>query len=179
MKGLLGKSNGKNPLPITSRDPQLTNEFSEYFLLKVKRISDMFENIPPSKSQFIPDFPILSSTIFAEINKEEILCIVRAANETICANDRFHIRKMTSEIISYPIKTVFTDMVNSSFSTGVFPDFKKFAVVKPLLKACIGKDNLSSYRPLYNISFLSKVLETACLKQLNEHLSKIPALQKL
>ena len=46
LNGLLGKSNGENPLPIRSNDFQLTNEFSEYFLLKVKRISDMFENIP-------------------------------------------------------------------------------------------------------------------------------------
>ena len=86
---------------------------------------------------------------------------------------------MCSEIISDPITTIFTDIVNSSFSTGVFPDSEKYAVVKPLLKAGKDRDELSSYRPLYNTSFLSKVLETACLKQLNEHLSKMPALQKL
>ena len=40
-------------------------------------------------------------------------------------------------------------------------------------------DELSSYRHLYNTSLLSKILETACLKQLNEHLSKMGALQKL
>ena len=60
LNGLLGKSNGENPSPIRSSDFQLANEFSEYILLNVKSISDMFENIPPSKSQLISDFPILS-----------------------------------------------------------------------------------------------------------------------
>ena len=69
--------------------------------------------------------------------------------------------------------------MNGSFSTGVFPDSETHTVVKPLLKAGKDKDEFSSYRPLYNTSFLSKVLEAACLKQLNEHLSKLPTLQKL
>ena len=67
----------------------------------------------------------------------------------------------------------------SSVYTGVFPDSEKYAVVKPLPEAGKGSDELSSYRPLYNTSFLSKFLKTACLKQLNEHLSEMPALQKL
>ena len=67
--------------------------------------------------------------------------------------------------------------MNSSFSTGVFPDQQKYAVVKPSLKAEKDRDEFSPYRPLYNTSFLSRVLETACLKQLNEHLSEMPALQ--
>ena len=66
LKGLLGKSNDENPLPNRSSDSQLANEFSEYFLLKVKSFSDMFENIPASKSQHIPDFPVLSFTNFSE-----------------------------------------------------------------------------------------------------------------
>ena len=113
------------------------------------------------------------------MNQKETICIVRTVNKTNCANDPFNIRKMSSEIVSDPITTIFTNIVNSSFSTGVFPDSEKYAVVRPLLKAGKDRDELSSYRPLYNTSFLSKVLETACLKQLNDHLSKMPALQKL
>ena len=126
-------------------------------------------------------FPIFQFclTLFAEMNKEEILCIVRTVNETNCANDQFNIRKMTSGLISQPITTLFTVIVNSSFSIIVFPDSEKYAVVKPFLKPGKDGDELSSYRPSYNTSFLSKVLLTACPKQLNEHLSKMPALQKL
>ena len=89
----------------------------------------MFENIPASKSQLIRDFPVLSFTNFAEMKKEEILCMVRTIKKIYCANDPFNIRKMSSEIISDPITTIFTDKVNSSFSTAVFPDTEKFAAV--------------------------------------------------
>ena len=124
-------------------------------------------------------FAVRPPTIFAEINQEEIFCIVRRVNETNCANDPFNTRKMSSEIISDPITTSFTDIVSSSFSTGVFPDSEKYAVVRHLLKTGKGRDELSSYRSLYNTSFLFKVLETTCLTQFNGHPSKTPALQKL
>ena len=139
----------------------------------------MFESIPPSKSRLIPDFPVLSFTNFAEMNKEEILCIERTANKTNSANDPYNLRKMSSQIFSDLITTIFTDIVNSSLCTWVLPDSDNFAEVKPLLKTGRDRDEVSSYRSLYNTSFLSKVLETACLKQPNVHLSKLPALPKL
>ena len=60
---------------------------------------------------------------------------------------------MSSKLISDPIKTIITDIVNSSFPTGVFPDSEKHAVVRLLLKAGKDRDQLPSYRPLYNTSF--------------------------
>ena len=54
----------------------------------------MIEQIPSSKSQLIPDYPILSLTNFAEMNKEEIHCVVRTVNKTNYANDPFNIRKI-------------------------------------------------------------------------------------
>ena len=95
---------------------------------------------------------------FAEMNKEQILRIIRSVNKTNCANDPFNIHKMSSEKNSDPITTIFTDIVNSSFSTGVFPDSENCAVVRLLLKAGKDRDELQSYRPLYNTLFLSKVL---------------------
>ena len=123
----------------------------------------MFENIPPSKKKLIPVFPILFLPNFAEMNKEEIVYIVRTVKKTNCANDPFNIRKMSSDIISDPITTMFTEMVNSSISTGVFPDSENYDVVKPLLKTGKNRDEISSCRPLCNTLFLSNVLETACL----------------
>ena len=55
---------------------------------------------------------------------------------------------------------------------------EKYAVVKPLLKTDMDGDDFSSYRLLYENSILSKVPKAACLKQLQDHFSKIPAFQK-
>ena len=147
---LLGKSYGYNSVPIRSNDLQLANEFSEHMLLKDKGIKDMFKTTPPTKNQSIPDFPALPLTNFSEKNQEKILCLARTVNETNCANDTFIIRKMSSEIFSDPITTIFTDTVNNQISSGVFPDSEKFTVVKPFLKTDNNRDESSSYRPLYN-----------------------------
>ena len=176
---LLGKTNGNIPLPTRTNDFDLANDFSMHFLLKVRRISDLFNAVQPSSSCLIPDYPVLPFSSFMEMDTEQVLCVIRKVNKTNCANDPFNMRKIRFEAISTPIANIFTDIVNSSFSTGVFPVSENYATVKPLLKSGKDKDELSSYRPLYNTSFLSKVLETACLLQLNDHLSKIPSLQRL
>ena len=104
----------------------------------------MFEKLPQSKSQLIPDFLVLPPMSFAEINQEGNLCIVRTVSKTNCAYDPFIIRQMSYGIISDPMTTMFTVIMNGSFSTGVFPDSEKYAVVKSLLKA--GKDRGSRHR---------------------------------
>ena len=50
-----------------------------------------------------------------------------------------------------------TLIVNLSLSEGSFPSYLKSALVSPLLKmSTLNKDNLKNYRPVSNLSFLSK-----------------------
>ena len=59
-----------------------------------------------------------------------------------------------------------TEIVNLSLSTGSFAQDWKTAVVKPLLRKPgldLAKKN---YRPVSNLSFLSKLVERCMLKQL-------------
>ena len=65
-----------------------------------------------------------------------------------------------------------TAVFNNSLVSGVFPSVYKSALVKPLLKKMsLDPDDLKNYRPVSNLSFLSKVLERIVLSQLNEHLN--------
>ena len=69
------------------------------------------------------------------------------------------------------ITPIVADIVNKSLSCGVVPQCFKHALVKPLLKKAILDPNwLSSYRPVSNLPFLSKVLEHIVLKQFLQHL---------
>jgi len=64
-----------------------------------------------------------------------------------------------------------TLLFNKSLAVGCFPsDFKK-AVVRPLLKKA-GSDTsqMKNYRPVSNLSFLSKLLERVVQKRLQEFL---------
>ena len=62
-----------------------------------------------------------------------------------------------------------TKFVNLSLTSGSFPYDWKVAKVRPLLKKP-GLDLIeSNYRPVFNLSFISKLVEKCMLDQLNEH----------
>ena len=66
----------------------------------------------------------------------------------------------------------FLDLVNTSLQSGYF-DGVKFARIKPLLKKMdMDCSQLLSYRPISNLSFISKIIERVVAKQLNEHMTK-------
>ena len=65
----------------------------------------------------------------------------------------------------------FTCVINKSLATGNFPSVFKSAVIRPLLKKpSLDPDNLKNYRPVSNLSLLSKLTEKIVLLQLSEHL---------
>ena len=53
-----------------------------------------------------------------------------------------------------------TALVNSSLSSGVFPEVFKTALVTPLLKKkSLDQNELKNYRPVSNLSCVSKIIE--------------------
>ena len=61
-------------------------------------------------------------------------------------------------------------LVNMSLKSGVFPTSYKESHITPLIKSpSLDSDLLQSYRPVSNLSFLSKVIETAVGNQLMKH----------
>jgi len=67
---------------------------------------------------------------------------------------------------------IITLIVNLSLSTAMFPQAFKHAIVTPLLKKpALDKESLSNYRPISNLSFLSKLTERIVLQRLSVHLS--------
>ena len=54
-----------------------------------------------------------------------------------------------------------------------FPSQFKSAVVKPLLKkATLDSENLKNYRPVSNLTFVSKMIEKIVAARLNEYMDK-------
>src|SRR6218665_3811598 len=65
-----------------------------------------------------------------------------------------------------------TEIINLFLSTGTFPMQLKDSAVKPLLKKpSLDQELLSNYRPISNLSFLSKLSERVVLSRLNGDLS--------
>ena len=75
---------------------------------------------------------------------------------------------------------VITKMVNISLESGHFPSAWKEALVRPILKKN-GLDTVfKNYRPVSNLSFISKVTERAAFLQIDNHMKKhdlYPSLQ--
>jgi len=71
------------------------------------------------------------------------------------------------------IAPVITEIVNSCLSSGTFPSHLKSAIVKPLLKKqSLDKEVLKNFRPVSNLSFLSKVIEKVVAARLVDHMSE-------
>ena len=65
-----------------------------------------------------------------------------------------------------------TAIINQSLHTGVFPSVFKEAIIKPLLKKpSLDPNSLKNYRPISNLSFLSKATEKIVLSQLSAYLN--------
>ena len=65
---------------------------------------------------------------------------------------------------------IITAIVNASLRSTKVPSTFKNAVITPLLKkASLDPDVLSNYRPVSNLSFVSKLLEKVVSKRLNTH----------
>ena len=68
--------------------------------------------------------------------------------------------------------TPIVSIVNLSLTEGCFPSHFKSALVSPLLKKpTLNKDEMKNYRPVSNLSFLSKILEKVVASRLNSHIS--------
>ena len=64
-----------------------------------------------------------------------------------------------------------TKLVNFSLSDGLVPDGFKKAVVTPLIKkASLPVEDLKNYRPVSELSFISKLVECVVAKQLVDHI---------
>ena len=75
------------------------------------------------------------------------------------------------KLISCYIAPVICDLINLSFSTGVFPDVLKCAVVTPVFKSgdpC----SLQNYRPISNLPIFSKVFERCIHNRLYKFVTK-------
>src|SRR4029077_16400093 len=112
---------------------------------------------------------------FAPCSTDEIKAAILQSSDATCPLDiipTFLLKACLNALIC-PITTI----VNLSPGEGVFPTQYKHAIVYPKLKKpALPIDDLSSYRPILNLNFISKILERIVCARLNDHLSSFPSL---
>ena len=79
---------------------------------------------------------------------------------------------LLKQCIDEEVIPTITNIVNASLRSGKFPDDCKKAIVRPLLKKCnLDNNTFGNYRPISNLSFLSKLIEKSVFLQLNAYLN--------
>ena len=168
---LLGK-NKEMLLPAHDDEAELCNEFEQYFYDKVYTIRNDI-----SKSHFVTE-PFTPKRIavqkfnnFSPLTSNEVTDTVNSLHDKYCKLDPIS-AKLFKQCLPYLLPYI-NYIMNSSLMTGVVPDCFKKALVKPKIKSdTLDQDLFKSFRPLSNLSFLSKALERCVLKQLVSHLDK-------
>ncbi|KAJ8039151.1 hypothetical protein HOLleu_16776 [Holothuria leucospilota] len=63
--------------------------------------------------------------------------------------------------------------INVSFSSGVFPESLKEAIISPIIKKLtLEKNTLSNYWPVSNIKVVAKIIEMTAADRLTDHLNR-------
>ena len=160
-------------LPPHADNAVLSQELANFFVLKVDNIRSTIDStespssIPPSdNSTPRKQHPFHQ---FNELSEEEIVSLVSSAPNKSCGLDPIPTSLVKS---SLPILSpILRKIVNKSLSTGYFPSPWKRAIILPKLKKANLDPIFSNYRPLSNLSFISKITERAASIQVVNHLA--------
>ena len=153
-----------NSLPKHDNEENLANEFADYFMGKIKKIRQELN----TNSKYTPsnnNIPILAE--FTEVTQDEVQKIIMNLATKNCELDPFP-TSILKEVLSALLPSI-TTIMNTSLKLGVFVKKWKVAVIHPLLKKAGLELIPKNYRPVSNLSFLSKVLEQCVLMRFNEH----------
>ena len=127
--------------------------------------------------EFSVDFPLrftgsLTFSHFRLVTEADILRYTRETRKTCCSLDPINVPKLgeTYESAALAVGAI----MNSSFGEGHFVASEKRGLIRPYLKK-VGLDvnDLFNYRPVTNLTHLSKIIERAMLDQLVPFLEEV------
>jgi hypothetical protein len=171
VNSLLGK-NGASQLPDHSSVENLLQLFSDYFETKIAKIRSDLEIGSSNLCAYPPIQVAQPSTIlstFDVLSESQVRKLISSAPPKSCKLDPIPtcLLKEYTEELAKPI----TSIINKSLSSGVVPADMKKALVNPLIKKpTLDPDNLKNYRPVSNLTFLSKLVEKAVDAQVSNHM---------
>ncbi len=100
-----------------------------------------------------------------KVDLDVIKSVVSRVKLTYCDSDPLPISDIINSDNLHRILQVFVECVNASIENKVFPETEKLVVVKLIVKGQLDSQCLSSYRPVSNLTFLSKIIENVILNQ--------------
>ena len=151
-------------MPPGYSDSELSEHFASFFMNKIEKIRDdlkPFDKFEPN-TRNVPS--LLTFDEFSNDNVKELINELQTKSCELDILPTAILKLFLGELLP-----IITKLVNLSLQQGIFPNKWKEAIVRPLLKKIGLELVFSNYRPVSNLSFLSKLIEKAALKILNKH----------
>jgi len=164
INGLLNKP--AKILPVSDSNIDLANRFMNFFKNKIEKIraNVCLHHV----TQIDPTVRNISFCEFRPLTSDEVENLINRLPSKSCLLDTF-----PSWLVKKNMQTllpVILQIVNTSLTSGIFPDVLKQSIVTPIIKkSTMDPEVLKSYRPVANIKFLSKVIEKAASCQTTDH----------
>ena len=162
-------------LPDCPSISRLATMFGTFFIDKITAIRTSLPDlhVPTSAPVSSTDAPGQSTlNRFEPASEEEIRRLIMASPKKSCELDPIPTALVKSclDVLLLPITT----LVNKSLAEGSFPSVFKNAHVTPLLKkSSLSKDDMKNYRPVSNLSFVSKIIEKVVANRIHSHLTEM------
>ncbi|KAK3519649.1 hypothetical protein QTP86_002806, partial [Hemibagrus guttatus] len=158
-----------NPPAPPSPSSLTAEDFASFYTEKIERICQTFTSLPTSPTSHNQHSATPSLMQLSTVAAEEVLQITRSCNPTTCPLDP--IPSAMLQTISPDLLPFITTVINGSLMSGHVPTaFKKARVIPILKKPALDPSDISNYRPVSLLSFLSKILERVVCNQLFDYL---------
>ncbi|KAK3542234.1 hypothetical protein QTP86_021394 [Hemibagrus guttatus] len=158
-----------NPPAPPSPSSLTAEDFASFYTEKIERICQTFTSLPTSPTSHNQHSATPSLTQLSTVAAEEVLQITQSCNPTTCPLDP--IPSAMLQTISPDLLPFITTVINGSLTSGHVPTaFKKARVIPVLKKPALDPSDISNYRPVSLLSFLSKILERVVCNQLSDYL---------
>ena len=181
---LMGREKPK-ALPTSSSNLVLAGTLNNFFISKITNIHEDLNSLKSTTADmsFQNLYSILKSCAspldsFAEASVEEVAKIICESSRATCLLDPMPTALVKETFLQ--LAPFITHIVNLALSSGTFPSKLKSAIVHPLIKKPnLDCEILKNYRPVSNLSFLSKVIEKVIASRLLEHMQSNNLLETL
>jgi len=169
---LLNKA--KKVLPVYDSADDMCLKFADFFTSKIEIIRSDLDNVDISSlvgnTRFDEGQVVHRFLQFDLASVEEVEKVMRRLPSKSCSLDPIPTWLLKQNMCT--ISPFITRIVNSALQNGVFPDCLKKAIVIPVLKKQnLDANILKNYRPVSNIHFLSKVIETIVASRLKDYIT--------
>ena len=163
----LRKERSVNLIPPHTSQLQLADDFGEFFCSKISRIrEDITSSSVPSINISVPS-PEVKLETFAHVSEDAVRKIILSRSDASCHLDPIPtwLVKKCVDIVT----PIISKMINFSLDGSCIPNSWKNALVIPLIKKLDTDPVFENFRPVSNLSFVSKIAKKAVISQLLNH----------